>query len=461
MRYKMKNIILISLSVILLTSCESFLDLKPIDFPTEETFYDDIKGLEGAIIGAYDELQSGDQYSGRFMTLMEIRGDNVTNDNSGASGGINYQIEVFTETPANTNLETAWLSLYQIIYRTNLILQNVDNVQMTETQKNNIVGQASFLRGLAYFNLVRLWGNVPLITKTQTVEEARENVRTDKSKIYEQIILDFSSAKKLPSSWVDAERGRATSYAAQALLAKVYLYQKSYDKVTTELQPLVTAINENKVIGLVPTPQTFPENLKTSKDVLFAVQYLKGGVGESVHQNNRYRNNDNGNVINLEQSQFESDLDNRKSMLRPTGSGQRPEKFNSVATNNETSGDFPIIRCAEVMLMYAEALNEQSSTPTADALKALNAVRTNAGLPEKSLTDYSSKELFRKAVYQERRLELALECDRWFDVVRTGQFTSVFPGVDSYRQLYPVPMSEIENVNNKEGWQNEGYSIGQ
>ncbi|WP_436414084.1 RagB/SusD family nutrient uptake outer membrane protein [Petrimonas sp.] len=457
----MKKIIIISLAVILLTSCDSFLDLKPIDFPTEETFYDDIKGLEGAIIGAYDELQSGDQYSGRFMTLMEIRGDNVTNDNSGASGGINYQIEVFTETPANTNLETAWLSLYQIIYRTNLILQNVDNVQMTETQKNNIVGQASFLRGLAYFNLVRLWGNVPLITKTQTVEEARENVRADKSKIYEQIILDFSNAKKLPTSWPDAERGRATSYAAQALLAKVYLYQKSYDKVISELQPLVTAIKENKIIGLVPTPQTFPENLKTSKDVLFAVQYLKGGVGESVHQNNRYRNNDNGNVINLEQSQFESDLDNRKSMLRPTGSGQRPGKFNSVATNNETSGDFPIIRSAEVMLMYAEALNEQSSAPTTDALNALNAVRINAGLPEKNLIDYSSKELFRKAVYQERRLELALECDRWFDIVRTGQFSSVFSGVDSYRQLYPVPMSEIENVNNKEGWQNEGYSIGQ
>lgn len=456
----MKKIILFSIAVILLTSCESFLDLKPIDFPTEETFYDDIKGLEGAVIGAYDELQSGDQYSGRFMTLMEIRGDNVTNDNSGASGGINYQIEVFTETPANTNLETAWLSLYQIIYRTNLILQNVDHVQMTETQKNNIIGQASFLRGLAYFNLVRLWGNVPLITKTQTVEEARENTRADKERIYEQIITDFTNAKKLPTSWPDVERGRATSFAAQALLAKVYLYQKSYDKVTAELQPLVAAIKENKIIGLVPTPQTFPENLKTSKDVLFAVQYLKGGVGESVHQNNRYRNNDNGNVINLAQSQFESDADNRKAMLRPTGSGQRPGKFNSVATNNETSGDFPIIRCAEVMLMYSEALNEQSSVPATDALDALNSVRKNAGLPEKSLIDYPTKDAFRKAVYQERRLELALECDRWFDIVRTGQFSAIFPGVDSYRQLYPVPMSEIENVNNKDGWQNEGYSLG-
>lgn len=455
----MKKIIFIGVVAILLSSCESFLDLKPIDFPTEETFYKDIKGLEGGVIGAYDELQSSSQYSGGFMRLMEVRGDNIADENAGAAGGVNYQIEVFTETPANANLESAWLSLYRLIYRTNLVLQSVDNVQMSETQQNNIIGQASFLRGLAYFNLVRLWGNVPIITKVKTVEEARENMRADKTKVYEQIIADLNNAKKLPASWSDAERGRATSYAAQALLAKVYLYQKSYDKVIAELQPLISEIESQENIGLVPTPETFPNNLKTSKDVLFAVQYLKGGVGESVHQNNRYRNNDNSNVITLEQSQFESDEDNRKALLKPTGSGQRPGKFNAPATNNETSSDFPVIRCAEVMLIYAEALNEQSSAPTAKALKALNAVRVNAGLPEKELSDYPTKELFRNAVYKERRLELALECDRWFDIVSTGQFTTIFPGVETHRQLYPVPMAEIENVNNKEGWQNEGYNI--
>ena len=108
----MKNSIILICLLAVLTGCDSFLDLKPVDFPTEETFYSDVKGLEGAIIGAYDELQSGDQYSGKFMTLMEVRGDNVLNDNSGASGGINYPFEVFTETPANTNLSGAWLSVY-------------------------------------------------------------------------------------------------------------------------------------------------------------------------------------------------------------------------------------------------------------------------------------------------------------------------------------------------------------
>ena len=183
----MKKIFLAALLAGVLSGCEGFIDLKPIDFPTEETFYTDIKGLEGAVIGAYDEFQSSDQYGSKFLTLMETRGDNIKNDNSGASGGITYQIEVFTETPANSNLSGAWLSLYTGIYRCNLILQNADNVEMTADQRSKIVGQAAFMRALSYFNLVRLWGKVPLITHTQTVEEARNNKRADINDIYAQI----------------------------------------------------------------------------------------------------------------------------------------------------------------------------------------------------------------------------------------------------------------------------------
>jgi predicted nucleic acid-binding Zn finger protein len=356
-------------------------------------------------------------------------------------------------------LSGAWLSLYTAIYRCNLIIQNAANVTMSDTQRNNIVGQASFIRALSYFNLVRLWGKVPLITHTQSVSEARDNKRAEVADVYKQIIADLTEAKKLPESWSDAESGRATSYAAKALLAKVYLYMGDFNNVVTELKPIVAAIKAQKVLSLVPMPQTFPNNLKTSKDIIFAIQYLSGGVGESVHQNNRYRNNDNGNVISLEPSEFESNADNRKALVAPTGSGQRPGKFNAPATNNETSADFPILRCAEVMLMYAEALNELSATPTVEALDALNAVRENAGIPDKTLEQLSTKEAFRTAVYKERRLELALECDRWFDIVRTKQFSTIFPGVANYRILYPIPQTEIENMNDKTGWQNDGYTI--
>ncbi len=452
----MRRLYIFIATALLGASCSNFIEREPISFPTEETFFKEVKDFEGAIIAAYDELQSGDQYSNRFLRLMEVRGDNVEDQNSGAAGGVFYEIESFTDTPTNENFKASWLSLYQIIFRTNLILQNIDKITMTDTQRNNIVGQASFLRGLAYFNLVRLWGEVPLITKTQTVEEARNNKRSSVSAIYTQIITDLTAAKQLPEQWSDTERGRATKYAAQALLAKVYLYQKEYSLALSELTPLVAAINSGSVIGLVPQTETFPNNLKTSKDVLFAVQYLRGGVGESVHQNNRYRNQDGNYVITLPQSLFESG-DNRRALVVSPSNGNRPGKFNSERTGNETSGDFPILRCAEVMLLYAEVANELASTPTQDALDALNAVRTNAGLTTKTLSDYTTQAAFREAVYLERRLELALECDRWFDIVRTGQFSIIFSGVSTHRQIYPIPTVEIENVKDKTGWQNAGY----
>jgi hypothetical protein len=135
---------------------------------------------------------------------------------------------------------------------------------------------------------------------------------------------------------------------------------------------------------------------------------------------------------------------------------KRPGKYNGTQVNNEVSMDIPIVRCAEAMLIYAEALNEISYPNTA-AFTALNAVRTNAGitaLTEVTLTEQAG---FRAAVFTERRLELALECDRWFDIVRTGQMPAIFPLVNDFRRYYPVPQTEIQNITNQTGWQNEGY----
>jgi hypothetical protein len=118
--------------------------------------------------------------------------------------------------------------------------------------------------------------------------------------------------------------------------------------------------------------------------------------------------------------------------------------------------DIPIFRAAEAMLIYAEALNE-ISYPNTDAFTALNAVRTNAGITAHTTATLPDQASFRAAVYKERRLELALEADRWFDIVRTGQMPAIFPLVSPFRKVYPVPQTEIQNITNQAGWQNEGY----
>lgn len=439
------------------TSCKKFLDLKPLDSYTENTFYVDEKGLQGGLISCYDALQTDSLYGNNLLTLAELRGDNLIDNDPGSGAGVRNQIEVFSETSASNILSGSWMGHYKAIYRCNIILDRAPAVNMNENRKNQIIGQAKFIRALSYFNLTRLWGNVPLVLKVQKTEEARQNSRVPAIQVYQQVIDDLTdAAAKLPADWPDAQRGRATSYAAAGLLAKVYLYQKRFDLVASTLQPVVAAIYTGTVLATVPQNITFPDNLKTSKDVIFAVQYLSGGVKEFVHQDNRYRNNNNTNIINIPQDLFEAS-DNRRALVAITGSGGRPGKFNAIATNNETSSDFPVIRCADVLLMYAEALNE-TAYGNAEAFKALNAVRSNAGASAKTLATLPSQAEFRTAIYSERRLELALEADRWFDMVRTNQMSTIFPGIPTFRSIYPVPQVEIDNINDKSGWQNTGYN---
>lgn len=451
-----KYIIFICGLMITATSCKKFLDLKPLDSYTEETFYVDEKGLQGGLVACYDALQSDSLYGNNLLTLGELRGDNLIDNDPGSGAGVRNQIEVFAETSANSILSATWTGNYKAIYRSNLILDRAPGITMNETIKNQIIGQAKFIRALSYFNLTRIWGNVPLVLKVQKTEEARQNTRATSAQVYQQIIDDLMDAAiKLPPTWGDPQRGKATSYAATGLLGKVYLYQKKFDLVASTLQPVVAAIYSGTTLATVPQNLTFPGNLKTSKDIIFAVQYLMGGVKEFVHQDNRYRNNNNTNIINIPQSLFEPG-DNRQPLVAITGTGGRPGKFNSPQLNNETSGDFPVLRTTDVLLMYAEALNETAYGNT-EAFKALNAVRTNANTSVKTAALLTSQAQFRTAVYLERRLELALEADRWFDIVRTNQMSVVFPGIPAFRSLYPVPQVEIDNIINKSGYQNDGY----
>jgi starch-binding outer membrane protein, SusD/RagB family len=439
------------------SSCKKFLDLKPIDSPTEDNFYVDEKGLQGGLTSCYDALQDNGLYGNILLSLTEIRSDNMEDNDQGASGGVRYQIESFAERPDNTLVTEAWLASFKAIYRCNVILSKAPEITMDSTRKKQIVGEASFLRALNYFNATRLWGNLPLITTPQTSAEARSNTRADTTAVYGQIISDLTVAlNNLPTSWPDAQRGRATSYAARGLLAKVYLYQKKYDLVVSTIQPLVTAINAGTIVGLVSQPSTFPNAMKTSRDIIFSARFLSGGIGESANQNNRFRNVGGNNAVIMPQSLFETG-DNRKALVAPTSAGgERPGKYNGPQVNNETSMDIPIVRSAEAMLIYAEALNE-ISYPNTTAFTALNAVRTNAGIPTHTTATLTNQASFRAAVYKERRLELALECDRWFDIVRTGQMPAIFPLVNPFRKLYPVPQTEIQNITNQAGWQNAGY----
>ena len=456
----------IAASTLSLAGCSDFLDTPVLGQQDLSEYFVNEDQCKQQITGCYQSIFWDDWWQvQKFYLCGDMCTDDMWMGNTTQDPGEYRDLAHYTGNTysAGNCCQNFWQYRYKGILRCNVAIDRIPAVEFTdESLRDRYVAEAKFLRAFQYFDLVRNFGGVPLVIGLKLPSEVVGITRATIEQSYEQIERDLKEAiPALPkrSEYAANDLGRVTEGAAQGLLAKVYLYRKNYQEVVNELAPVVAAIHAGKDLMLVPMPQTFPNDLKTSKDIIFAVQYLKGGVGESVHQNNRYRNNDNGNIISLEQAEFESDKDNRKALVEPTGSGQRPGKFNAPATNNETSADFPVMRCAEVMLMYAEAANELAAVPTQDALDALNAVRTNAGLEGKTLAELSTKTLFRQAVYKERRLELALECDRWFDIVRTGQMAAIFPGIDAYRQLYPVPQTEIENVNDKAGWQNEGYAL--
>lgn len=464
----MKNIIaVVCLCLFVCTSCkEDFLELNPQSTIAPETFFKTAADAVTAVNGCYKSLAVGSQYGGTFQILMENRGDNYLDQDPSSGAGQNYQINRFSDSPGNTNLYNAWTSLYSTIFRCNTVLESVEPIKMDNTLKNRIKGEASFIRALSYFNLVRLWGDVPLVIKSIDPIGASNLKREATTAIYAQIEADLTfAAANLPLTHAAVDLGRVTKGAAQGLLGKVYLYQKKYTNAKTVLDEVIAA----KTFSLLPNiAETFSPTVKYHAEILFAVRYTKGIAGQD--HGYWYANTQ---IIGLDSTLFKAYdvLDTRRTMIefaKPTGNSNiLPRKFIDIAVNNNTGTDFPILRYADVLLLQAETLNEigySNSTAAGTAFAHLNAVRKRAGLTELTATDLVDQTAFRKEIYKQRRLELPFEGDRWFDMVRTGTAIEAIAAsskkitIAPFRFLYPIPQQEIDIMNNKTTFpQNPGY----
>jgi hypothetical protein len=326
-------------------------------------------------------------------------------------------------------------------------------------------GEARFLRALTYFNIVRLWGNAPLILQPITTQEAYSQVRNNASEIYSAIEADLIFAEQLPKKYADdADLGRATSGAAKVLLAKVYLTQRKQNEAVVLLEDLIT--NYAEVYGLQPTPEDiFDVTKKMNKEIVFAVRFSKTIPGENSSTHDAYTNKFGLDAALL--SGYKG-TDKRKALLGYTriNSTFIVKKYAEAPdpTTNNIGFDFPVLRWADVLLMYAEALNEvgYSSDETGAAFTALNAVRSRATASLYNNTTLTDQSSFREAVLLERRLELPLENHRWFDLLRTGKAIDAMKvvklDITDNDLLYPIPESEVLIMNNPTGFpQNPGY----
>jgi len=489
----MKKYFILILATFLSVACsKSFLEKAPLDSINTANFFQTKEDAISAINGAYQPLQWPKLYNMRMWTTDIMAGNSIVGA-GGGTDGIETQDEAnFVTTTDNAGVLDLWRGPAPGILRCNIILQKVPDMNIDENLKNRIIGEAKFLRGLYYFILVRFFGDVPLITIPQEPGDDLRPLRTDKAAVYEQIIADLTDAEQLlppRSSYSSSDLGRASKGAAAGLLAKVYLTLGQWDKV-------VTLADEVTTLGYQLNPNygdNFDVYKKNSVESLFEIQYT-GNAGEGFWDNTNqaswlstFTGPRNSNMVaggwgwNQPTQEFvdsyePGDLRKDVTILYDgcpqfdgmdydpgySTTGYNLRKFlvtKSVSSSYDNSPmDFPVLRYADVLLMKAEALNNLGKTSEAEA--PLNEVRARAGLP--AVTGLSQAD-FQTKVLHERRMELAFEGQRWFDLIRVdnGDFGLNFlhsigkVNATSKFLLLPIPQKEIDA--NPNLTQNPGY----
>ena len=467
-----KKILMIIMSgAMALASCNNFIDLDPVSQQSADSFYKDTLEIDQALTAAYNILQSRELYGSDigYASFMEVPSDNTWNENTTMEGGAYASFDNFIVDPTNSQLENTWIASFDGVQRCNIVVSRLLNGSLNESFTARKLGEAYFLRALIYFNMVRMWGGVPLITEEITnVNEAFNHERASVDDIYTQIIKDLEYASTtLPLSYNATNIGRATRGAAQTLLAKVYLTRNEWQQALSMLNLVITGEQYELLENFA---DVFSVSNKNNKESIFEVQFDKVKEGQGYMGNDPLiagsdiNNLPSDNLLKL----FDENPDDRRdaSVIDLGIQGWRLYKWHDTkGTNNGLGFNIMVLRYADVLLMASEAMNELGYG-SEDALEYLNKVRRRSHAAEYTYTELSNQDSFREAIAKERRLELAFENHRWFDLLRTGKAIEVMNSceggaifainVQPHQLLFPIPQNQIDASGGKLT-QNEGY----
>ena len=448
-----------------MTSCgDSFFDLEPASSVTIDKVYKTASDYNVAVIGCYAKLQSQVNF---YTECCEYRSDNLSLGAPTAGTQDRYDIDHFTEKPSNGILSSYWANFNNNVYRCNLLLDQIDGANFAENLKKQYKGEAMFVRALNYFNMYRIWGGVPATKHVVSAAEALKVARYSDEQMFDLIAGDLKEIvdnNYLPETYSSADMGRATSGAAKALLGKVYL---TFHKWTEAKDILSQLIGKYQLVS--PIAQVFDVDNKNNNEIIFAVHFNKEieGEGHSYWYNLTNASDDTNQTSSLLNTFPTGDA--RKDLITYVQVEKNVRLMNKFydtksPTFKTVGNDQILLRYADVLLMYAEALNEiqYDASEGSLALKYLNAVRQRAGISNLTTKQLPTQEKFRKGILVERQREFPYEGQRWFDLVRMGFAKSVMAenGVEikDYQLLFPIPQQEIEKVGNKSIlWQNPGY----
>lgn len=478
-----------ALLVLLTTSgCDkSFLDVPPQGQQPVEQFWQNEADATKAVNAIYANLRSWDIVAFSPIAVESMGSDNVEKGSTPSDATFMNNFDNFTATSTEGSLSGFWNGEYQQINLCNQVLDNIPAIAMNDALKTRYLAEAKFVRGYCYFRLVRAFGDVPLRLHVPTDASEYNIPRTPKDQVWAAIEQDLNDAAAvLPQSYSGGDVGRATKGAALALHAKVALYQQKWDDVLNytkqvmglgyqlfpNFEQLFRTENENSSESVFEIQAALiPGNSAASNSQYSQVQGVRGVTGGGWGFNvptqslvDAFEPGDprmDATIIFRGETTPEGDaipqdvtnpMYNQKSYV--------PFSMYQTGYNEGCQQNIRVIRYADVLLMNAEANNELGNTD--DALASLEMVRArarngdNGVLPEVTTTDQGQ---LRMAIWHERRVELAMEFDRYFDVIRQGRGTEVF-GPNGWKagknEVWPIPESEIE-LSTGTLTQNPGY----
>lgn len=481
---KLKILAAVMLTLALGACKKSFLDIPQKTALTVPVYFKTQSDFQQAINGAYAPLRSLYSGSGGAYAMGEMRSDNSTYKYNPADRGTIAPefIKDFTDDNNNSVSANKYFTDYTIIARTNQVLEPIDAVDFDVAAKNNIKGQAYFLRAFAYFDLVQYFGKVPLHLKPAKTLAETSLPLTGVDSVYLQIISDAKQAATLLPNKATQEPGRVTSGSAKTLLGNVYIVLKRW----AEAEAILKEVTGYSLLSNYAS--VFEPAQKNNAESIFEIQYKQGTEGfasnffytflvqpvaatevtavtgiPEVPRTIEGFNIPTPDIINVYEA---NDIRKAATIGTLTASGMPYpyiKKYSHThALTNNTDDNWPVYRYAEVLLFLAETANEQNRS--SEASTYLNQVRIRAGLPASTAAGQTA---VRAAILNERRVELAFENKRWLDLVRTGNAQTVMtaygarvkanpqayyfpagisPTPSSYaniRLLFPTPASEV------------------
>ena len=459
-------------------SCSDFLTLKPEYLMYELGFYQNESDFETAVVGLYSGLQS---YGQNLIWMNELATDNAVFQLANAETAVTG-FDYMNLSATNAYVSTYWSNSYGMISRANGILNRLSNFDFNSKAK--MQGECKFIRALAYFQLVQLFGDVS-ITELEFSSPNQiadyDFSRKPVDQVYQLIIQDLMDAESLLSSEIPENKGKVSIGAVKALLGKVYLTRHEYDKSAEKLKEVIdlNAYSLEQDYGSL-----FSEGNDDKSESILEIEFASGNLGEGSNFAHHFY----PNVINMdvfsggilgggrcvpsetlwntyEEGDLRRDaaLGNKLPMKDGTTSDYYfCKKFvdYSATTTSDCGVNFTLLRYADVLLMYAEALNELGKA--SEALLYINQVRQRAGIGD---LHGLSQTALRTALEKERQCELCFEGHRWFDLMRTGRTLEVLNedfknrglafSVEEYELLLPIPQGQIDIDPDLE--QNPGY----